>query len=693
MSDTDVGLARSFALVGHGGDGKTTLADSLAMAAGVTNRLGEVEKGSSFMNYLPEEKARRITISSSVCSFESDGVRLSMIDTPGDPNFAGELVSALQAVDHAVLVVSASEGARVGTEKSCALARAQGLSLSAVANKMDHERASYDACAESLERTLGLRAVKLHLPIGVGESYRGYVDLLTQRAFTYPSDGSGRPAVAPVSAELLEAAAAARRAMVEAIVESDDALLEKYLEGGELTEEELRRTLARGIAAGSLLPLYCAAASRNVGGRLLLEAARSLFPPPLDATRRRATAGDQEIELEPDPDGPLAALVFKSVVDRYAGMLSIFRVLRGTLRADSSILNPRTGTKERVSKILQLCGEETREAKEVAAGGIAALAKLRDTRTLDTLCDDRRSCRISVTPAPRGVMSFAVEAAKKGEEDKVFESLNRLVEEDPSLHLGRDERTQEFLLTGLGQLHIEVTLEKLRRMYNVDIVLRPPKVPYQETVTRRAEYVEGKLKKQTGGRGQFGVCYVNVEPGERGSGVQFVDDIVGGAIPRQFIPAVEKGVREACQRGVLAGFPLTDLVIRCVDGKYHSVDSSEQAFRTAGSLALKAAVSQANLTLLEPVMDVEVSVPDEFVGDVMGSLNGRRGKISGVESRGSMQAIRGNVPMSEMLTYAADLTSMTGGKGSFTMAFSHYEEVPAHIRERIIAEAEKQKQA
>jgi elongation factor G len=387
------------------------------------------------------------------------------------------------------------------------------------------------------------------------------------------------------------------------------------------------------------------------------------------------------------------ALVFKSVADRYAGMLSILRVFRGTLKTDMTTVNSRTGTKERVSKILQLRGEETGEVKEVPPGGIAALAKLRDTRTLDTLGDDKSGSELVIAPPPRGVISFAVEAANKGDEDKVFESLNRLVEEDTSLSLGRDDRTQEFLLTGLGQLHIEVTLEKLRRMYNVDVNLKPPKVPYLETITGRAENIEGKLKKQTGGRGQFGVCYINVEAGERGSGVEFLNEIVGGSIPRQFIPAVEKGVREACNRGILAGYPLSDLVIHCIDGKHHAVDSSEQAFKTAGSLAIKAAVLASNPTLLEPIMDAEISVPDDYVGDVMGNLNGRRGRVGGVGARGSLQVIQAKVPMSEMLSYALDLTSMTGGKGSFSMEFSHYEEVPTQIREKIIAEAQREKES
>ncbi|MFQ5515329.1 MAG: elongation factor G [Myxococcota bacterium] len=686
----DLSRTRSFALIGHAGDGKTTLADSVIMAAGVTNRLGSVEDGSSFMNHLPEERSRRVSISASICSFEHQGFSHTLIDTPGDANFAGELVSSLPAVDHTVLVLSAQDGVRIGTEKAARLARDSGLSLTAVANKMDSERADLDACASQLEELLGVRVVRLHLPLGRGTGFEGYVDLLTRRSYRFPKDGSGKVQEEDVPSELNEAVDAAREAMVEAVAEANDEILEKYLEEGSLSDDEIASTLSHGIRDGSLLPLLCAASGLNIGGAALLDVAERFFPSPAELRPRAARQGETEIEVSADPAGPAVAYVFKSVADRYAGMLSLVRIYSGTLRSDLTLMNARSGSKERISKILQLRGEETHDVKEVSPGAIAALPKLRDTRTGDTLGDGKEPVAMIVPSMPRGVISFAVEATDKGDEDKVFESLNRLVEEDPTLQLGRDDRTGEFLLTGLGQLHIEVTLEKLRRLFNVQVTLKPPKVPYLETITGRAENVEGKLKKQSGGRGQFGVCYLSVEPGERGSGVQFVDEIVGGSIPRQFIPAVEKGVREACRGGLLAGYPLTDLIVRCIDGKHHSVDSSEMAFKMAGSLGIKAAVQQARLTLLEPIMDIEVTVPDEFVGDIMGNLNSRRGRVAGVNARGALQVIKAQVPMAEVLSYASDLTSMTGGQGSFTMEFSHYEEVPAQIREKIIAESRKE---
>ena len=683
----DVNQTRSFALVGHGGDGKTTLADGIVMAGGVTNRLGSVEDGSSYMNFLPEEKARRSSISASLASFERDGIHFSVVDCPGDSNFAGELTGAVQAVDHALLVISAQDGVKVGSEKAYQAARSAGIGVTAVANKMDSERSDYAAAAKSLEGAFGIRVVPIHLPIGSGEDFRGFVDLLSSKAYEFEGEGSGNAKVSELEGALKDEAEGAHMEMVEAIAEADDAVLEKYLEEGEVSEEELIATLRKGVREATLMPLLCVAGSQNIGGQAILDAAARFFPNPSEVASRSAKDRDADVELSANPDSPLVGYVFKSIADRYAGVLSLVRVYQGTLKADASISNPRTGSKERISKILSVCGEETADIREVGPGQIAAIPKLRDTTTGDTLCAENGSIQVEALPAARGVISFAIEAANKGDEDKVFESLNRLVAEDPSLDLGRDERTGEFLLTGLGQLHIEVTLDKLRRLFSVDVVLKPPKVPYLETVRGKAENIEGKLKKQSGGRGQFGVCFLTVEPAERGGGVEFLDEIVGGSIPRQFIPAVEKGVRERCSNGVLAGYPVTDIKIHCIDGKHHPVDSSEMAFKTAGSLGMREAFEQAKPTLLEPIMDLEVSVPDDFVGDVMGNLNSRRGRVAGVDARGSMQSVKAQVPMAEVLSYASDLTSITGGQGSFTMEFSHYEELPREIQEKVIAEA------
>jgi elongation factor G len=686
MATTNVDQTRTFTFIGHGGDGKTSLADSLLQRAGVTTRPGSVEAGTSFMNFLPEEKHRRLTISTSLCSFSHDGISYTVIDTPGDANFAGEPVGALMAADHAVLVLSAQDGVKTGTEKAYNLARECGITVTAVANKMDAERADFDAIAEQLEESTGVRVAKLHMPLGSGDDYTGYIDLVAQRTYRFPADG-GDAEISDVPDELREDFEAAHLAMVEAVAEVDDAVLERYLEEGDLSEDDVLVTLRKGLREGTLLPLLSSCAAREIGGIALLWAAERFFPSPAQVQARTMKLGDDEIEVTVNPDGPLIAYVFKSTADRYAGMLSLVRVYSGTLRGDSVVVNAATGNKERISKLLGVSGEETHDVSEVGPGAIAAIPKLKETHAGDTLSDQKHIVSVIAPPPPRGVISFAVEATIKGDEDKVFESLNRLVEEDPSLSLGRDERTGEFLLTGLGQLHIEVTLEKLKRLFKVDVVLHPPKVPYMETVRGRAEKIEGKLKKQSGGRGQYGVCFLTVEPGERGSGVQFLDEIVGGSIPRGFIPAVEKGVRDACERGLIAGYPMTDIKVHCIDGKHHAVDSSEMAFKTAGSLGIKAAVLAAKPTLLEPIMDLDVSVPDEFVGDVMGNLSSRRGKVGGVDARGHTETISAKVPMSEVLSYASDLTSITGGQGTFTMEFSHYEEVPKEIQQRVVAAA------
>ena len=691
MASTDTSRSINFALIGHAGDGKTTLADSLLLAAGIINRLGRVDDGTSFMNWLPEERHRRTSVSTSICSFRWDEAEFTVLDAPGDANFAGEMQGAIAAADNAVLVLNAQDGVRVGTERAYRYAREHGLGLAAVANKMDHERADYDACARQLEEALDVRVVKLHLPLGRGESFRGFVNLLTGKA--HHLDANGKLVIDDPPAELEGEIAAARLALVEAVAEADDALLEKYLEEGQISEDEVFTTLRKGVANDSLLPLLCAASARNIGGMALLIAADRIFPTAGEASPRRGRHGDAEVVLAADPAAPVVALIWKSVADRYAGMLSIFRVYSGTLRKDMMLLNPRTGARERVGKILRLHGEQTEEVTEVLPGQIAAIPKLKDTHTGDTLCDERHPVRIEADPAPHGIISFAVEAENLGEEDKVFDALHRLVEEDRSLTLKRDERTGEFLLTGLGQLHIEVALEKIARLFHVKINLKPPKIPYLETLKGRAENIEGKLKKQSGGRGQFGVCCLSIEPGERGSGVVFLDEIVGGAIPRQFIPAIEKGVRETCERGVVAGYHLTDIRVAVIDGKYHTVDSSEYAFKTAGSLALRAAVALAKPILLEPIMTLSVVVPDSFVGDVMGNLSSRRGKVLGVEAQGHAEIVKAAVPMAEVLTYASDLTSMTGGQGSFDIEFSHYEETPAAIQDRIVGEAAKHRHA
>jgi elongation factor G len=681
MKNVKVAETRNFALVGHSGDGKTSLGEAILHKSGARPALGRVNDGSSVLNFLPEEKERKTTITSSVYGFDWRGHHLTLVDTPGDPNFQADGRIALHALDGAVLVLSAVGGVKVGTERMWRAARDLDVAVVAFVNALDRERADLDAAVASLA-SMQAKPILLTLPIGRESGFRGIVDLLSMKALT--SDGE-----AEVPAELADAAAAARESLVEDVAECDDALLEKYLEAGELSEEEMLRGLVAGTRSGALLPVLCGAATAELGIEPLLRSLLELLPSPADREPRSAThVGDgSEALVPPTPEAPFCAVVFKTLIDRYAGTLSVLRVVSGSLHPDSGLLNASLESRERVGKLLLLQGAEHLEVPEAGPGDVVALAKLKNVHTGNVLTAEKGGVRLPDIPIPQGVISYAIQAKSKGDEDKVYASLGRLVEEDPTLHLGREASTGEFLLTGMGELHVRMTVQKLQRMFGVEVELKRPKVPYRETITRKAENVEGKLKKQTGGKGMFGVCYLSVEPLPRGEGIEFVDEIVGGAIPRNLIPAVEKGVRESCAAGPVAGFPVVDIRVRCIDGKYHSVDSNEMAFKLAGSFGFKSAVAAARPTLLEPIMDVDVSAPADCVGDIMGDVSSRRGRVQTTEAQGHSTVIKAQVPMSEMLEYASSLTSMTGGQGEFHMHFSHYEEVPAQLQEKIIANA------
>lgn len=681
MKDVEVRNTRNFALIGHSGDGKTSLGEALLHRAGATVQVGDVEKGTSVLNFLPEEKERSTTITSSIYAFDTGDVHCTLVDTPGDPSFLGDGQIALHALDGAVLVVSAADGAKVGTERMWRSARSAGAAVLVFANGLDRERADLDAAVESL-RKLDVNPALLTLPIGIHESLRGVVDLVRRKA-VYPDREEDVPA------ELADAVSAARERLVESVAECDDALLEKYLEEGELSDEEVGQALRAGARSRKLVPVLCGAATAEIGTEPLLRAIVTLLPSPADREPFRGQDLDsgEERAVAADPAAPFSAVVFKTVLDRYAGTLSVLRVVSGRLTPDMNIQNASTAGRERAGKPMLLRGAEHVDVPEAGPGDIVALAKLKDVRTGNVLTAEKGGVRLPEPSIPQGVLSYAIQAKSKGDEDKVYGALGRLVQEDPTLQLGREASTGEFLLTGMGELHIRTTVARLHRMFGGEVDLKTPKVPYRETLTRRVENVEGKLKKQTGGKGMFGVCYLTVEPLPRGSGFEFADEVVGGAIPRGLIPAVEKGVREALDRGPLAGYPVVDVRVRCIDGKHHSVDSNEMAFKLAGSFGFKSAAEKAKPTLLEPVMNVEVSVPDEHVGDIMGDLSSRRGRVQSSEARGSATVIQAQVPMAEMLEYASALTSLTGGKGAFHMEFSHYDEVPAQLRDRIIAEA------
>ncbi len=681
MSETSVRDTRNLALVGHSGDGKTSLGEAILHVSGERAELGRVDDGSSVLNHLPEEKEKRATITSSVYSFDCQGLSLTLVDTPGDSNFQADGRIALAALDSAVLTVSAVGGAKAGTSRMWHCARQVGAASIAFVNRMDAERADFEHAVESL-RSLETHPVVIALPIGAAHDFRGVVDLLHMRAVTDAGD-------APIPDELADAANAARDALAEAVAECDDQLLEKYLEQGTLSEEELLRGLVAGTRSGAILPVLCGSATRLLGVPPLLFAIRELLPSPADREpwKAKQLPDGGNVHALADPEGPFSALVFKTAIDRYTGTLSVLRVVSGTLRPDSAILNASKGERERVGKLFQLRGGEHREVSAAGPGQVVALAKLKSVHTGQVLTAEKSGLRLADIPIPQGVISYAISAKVKADEDKVHTSLGRLVEEDPTLHLAREASTGEFLLSGMGELHVRTAVHRLQRMFGVEVLLKTPKVPYRETVSGRAENVEGKLKKQTGGKGMYGVCYLTVEPKGRGEGVEFVDEIKGGSIPRSLIPAVEKGVLEACHAGPLAGFPVVDIRVRCVDGKHHPVDSNEMAFKLAGSFGFKAAVEKARPTLLEPIVNVEISSPDNHVGDILGDLSSRRGRVSASEARGHVSVIQAQVPMAEMLEYANRLTALTGGQGEFHMEFSHYEEAPGQVRDQVVAAA------
>ncbi len=678
MKDIQVRDTRSFALIGHVGDGKTSVGEALLHRAGAISSLGRVDQGTSHLSYLPEEKERHHTLTSSVFAFDWDGRHLTLVDTPGDPNFIPDAEITVPALDGAVLVVSGVDGVKVGTERMWRTTGAAGVPSIAFVNGLDKERADFAGSVESL-RKLGANPVLLCLPIGHETELRGVVDLLSMKARSGQGEG-------PIPPELLEAAATERQRLIEAVAECDDALLEKYLEEGELSDEEIRIALRKGVREHQILPVLCGSATALVGVEFLLRSAVDLLPSPIDRGPWPAEdlADGASHPLEADPNGPFAAVVLKTVIDRYAGTLSVLRIVSGTAKPDMTVLDATTGSRERIGKLFVMHGGEHVEVPEAEPGDVIAVAKLKDVHTGNVLTAEKGGVHLHELTIPKGVISYAIQAKAKADEDKVHTSLGRLVEEDPTLHLGRDPSTGEFLLTGMGELHIRTAVQKLRRMFEVEVELKTPKVPYRETITRKVENVEGKLKKQTGGKGMYAVCYVSIEPLPRGSGFEFVDAIVGGSIPRNLIPAVEKGILEALPHGALTGNPVVDVRVRCIDGKHHPVDSNEMAFKLAGSYGFKAAFEQAKPTLLEPIMRVEIQVPDSRVGDIMGDLSSRRGRVQASEARGSTQVIQAQVPMAEMLEYASVLTSLTAGKGSFHMEFSHYDEVPAALRERLV---------
>jgi elongation factor G len=670
---------RNVAVIGHRGTGKTSLVESMLFQAGAVNRLGSVEGESTVSDWDEEEHRRKMSLSASLCHLEWQGRKINLIDTPGDPGFQADTLGALHVVEGAIVVVSAVAGVEVQTTRLWERCEELGISRVVCVNMLDRERADFDATLEGLRTQLSERCLAIEIPIGQEHELKGVVDLLHMRAYDSPG-GARESEPHDIPADLADRAADFREKLVDAVVETDEALMERYLEGAELTGDELGAALKNAVARGELFPVACGTATDNLGSAALLDLVVEGVPSP----------AKKPLDLV-ETNGGTSTFVFKTVADPFAGRITMFRVLDGELTGDTTLVNARGRSKERFGQLLTLQGKEHQPSDSFAAGDLGAVAKLKDTHTGDLLVDEESDIELPDLRLPQPVMNFAINPKAKGDEEKMGQALRRLAEEDPTLVLRRDEQTGEQLLGGMSQMHVEVAVERLHRRFGVDVELHQPRVPYLETI-RKESRAHARYKKQTGGRGQFGDCHIVLEPMEGHVGYEFVDKIVGGVIPQGFRPAVDKGIQEAMAKGELAGAPVQGVRVLLVDGSYHNVDSSEMAFKIAGSMAFKQAYENADPVLLEPIMQLEATVPDEAVGTVNGDLNSRRGRLQGMEPRGGMTTIKAEVPMSEVLTYSQSLTSMTGGRGDYTVSFLRYEEVPAHVAQKIIEQTARERE-
>jgi elongation factor G len=682
---------RVIALAGHNDTGKTSLASAVLHATGATSRLMKVVDRNTVTDFDPEEQERGISIGLAPCHGDWRGHTVHLLDCPGYGIFLSEAKAALRVADAALICVNAVAGCEVNTEKVFEFAQEIDLPVAFYLAKMDRERADFERALASLQSTLGRQVVAVQLPIGAEKEFRGIVDLVTGKAREYEIDGTGKGKEVDVPAELREAVETWRTRLVEAVAESDESLMERFFEEGTLSDQELANGLRAAVLARKLFPAITGSPLHQIGTDAALDFVVDLLPSAVDRPHPATRIDGSEVALEVDPEAPLAALVFKTLNDPFTGRLSLVRVLSGTLSNDAQTWNVRAEEIEKAHGLMHIQGKQGTATPKLVAGDVGAVPKLKHAVTGDTLTAKERPLRASWIQVPEPAMSFAIEPKSKGDEEKIGDALHRLIEEDPSLRAGRDPQTNEFLLSGTGQLHVEITLARMRRRSNVEVILHPPKVPYRETIGRAAEG-HGRHKKQSGGRGQFADCKIRIEPLERGKEFEFVDEIFGGAIPQNYRPAVEKGIQEARAKGFLAGFPMGDFRVVLLDGQYHDVDSSELAFKIAGSLAYKDAMAKANPTLLEPIMKVEIQTSEEFMGDIMSDLSHRRGRPQGMDTEGANQVVRALVPLAEMLNYAPALRSMTQGRSSFSMEYSHYEEVPRMVADKIIAEAKKHRQ-
>ena len=687
---------RNVAILGHIHTGKTQLTSALLYTAGMTPKLTKVAEGNTVTDWDEEEIAKKISISTGIAYAEWQNTKITLLDTPGDSTFVSEAKASMIAADSALILVDAAAGVQVVTEKVWDYATEYDIPRAFVINWMDREHANFARALESLEQAFGRKVVPIHLPIGQEKTFRGLVDLVSMKAHVYPSDGDGKAKIEEIPAEMAAEAEAAHAKLVEMIAEGDDALMEKFFDKGTLPEEDLHEGLHQAIMTEKVFPVMVSSALHNAGSEAILSFLARMMPSPLHHGKMKGTSEPggkgNEVERKTADTAPLSVFVFKTVVDLFAGRISYFKVISGVVKNDATLQNYVRNAPERFQHLQVMQGKTAVVVPELHAGDIGAVAKLKDTFTGDALGDKTAPIFYRTARIPEPSITFAVEPKTRADEDKIGQSIHKLMEEDLALRFSRDPQTKEFLLSGSGQKHIEVVVSKLHNRYHVDLTLKPPKVPYRETIRGKAD-AEGKHKKQTGGRGQFGVCRIRMEPLARGGGVEFVDDIFGGAIPRNFIPAVEKGLRDAAERGFLAGYPVTDFRAVLYDGKYHDVDSSELAFKLAGSKAFRECMKAARPSLLEPIMNIEVYAPEQFLGDIVGDLSSRRGRVSGNETRGTTVIVKGQAPLAELLSYANTLTSMTQGRASYAMEFSHYDYVPAELAQKIIDLAKKERGA
>lgn len=682
---------RNVAVIAHHGAGKTSLSEAMLYLSNATEKLGRVDDGSSVLDYEAEEKKRKMSINSHIAFYEWNGRLVNLVDTPGFTNFLFETESALKVVDGAIVIVSAITGVKGQTEKFWQMTADLGIPRLLFMNKLDRERANFENSIADIEKDLEIKPVPLTFPIGEEESFKGVVDLIEMKA--YLSEGNGKYKVSNIPGGLEKTVNSWRERLIESIAEMDDELLERYLNGEPIENDVVYKMVREGVLSSKVVPVFVGSAVKLIGVNFLMDAISRYLPSPLERTPINGlNLKGEGIERQPQLEESASAVVFKTISDPYAGKITVFRLFSGSLKADSTAYNSSKKAREKVGQLSRIIGKKQFPVNPALFGDIVTVNKLKDTQTGDTLSDESNPIVIPANEIPQAVMSYAIQPKTRSDEDKLMASLNRIIEEDPTIHFRRDEETKDFLLSGTGQVHIEVTVDKLKNTYGVNVELKTPKVPYKETIKRTAK-AEGKYIKQTGGRGQYGDAWLEIEPLPTGESYRFVDKIVGGVIPKNFIPSVEKGVKEAMKKGVLAGYPVVGVKVTLFDGKYHPVDSSDIAFQIAGSMGFKKAMETAQPVLLEPIMSMEIFTPEDCLGDVIGDVNARRGKVSGVEPQAGGHVVKSLLPMAEILTYAPELRSLTSGRGMFTMEFSQYEEVPSHLAAKIIEESAKEKEA